>query len=413
MALDKEQAQGVIDDFVFSNDTELQKIAGENKALFNATINALDFLSKKFGTGQEISKERVLQMVEVVKEDELPFKVGDKFKNQDGRIIEIKDAIEPENGDNGYNIEVDGYLPYGGLSTNDIIDKIESKKWVKFEEEKPIRKFNVGDKFNVNKTILNFTIDHITDSDVGVIYDDGLTAIVKIDQFADGIISGYYKPIPKTKSTDLHIGDLIVDTRNTRVYEVEEIDNITKMVKFRKDTGGSAVKWTPFSVFDNDIKNGTLKMLSFKIGDSFETPTREIKQIKMRDGIVFYVSTNLGTLKSVLYNVIQDRIESGEWTKLAFSEPKSITTPDLSQAQPNATQQMMAQATATPIFTASGTSNISAKLPKKTLSKDEKAIKILQKEIDGLELIAEFDEEAKTELEKKQAEIKALKSKIS
>jgi hypothetical protein len=90
-----------------------------------------------------------------------------------------------------------------------------------------------------------------------------------------------------------------------------------------------------------------------------------------------------------------------------------MVLPDLSQAQPNATQQMMAQATATPVFTASGTSNISAKLPKKTLSKDEKAIKILQKEIDGLELIAEFDEEAKTELEKKQAEIKALKSKIS
>ena len=93
MALDKEQAQGIIDDFVFSNDTELHKIAGENKALFNATINALDFLSKKFGTGQEISKDRVLQMAEVIKVDELPFKVGDKFKvkNEDNSGYIIKE----------------------------------------------------------------------------------------------------------------------------------------------------------------------------------------------------------------------------------------------------------------------------------------------------------------------------------
>ena len=403
MALDKEQAQGIIDDFVFSNDTELHKIAGENKALFNATINALDFLSKKFGTGQEISKDRVLQMAEVIKVDELPFKVGDKFKvkNEGNSGYIIKEI----NGNEFYFERLDDGTKYKDIfTTEDAKQKFIDGKWVKFEEEKPIRKFNVGDKFNVNKTILNFTIDFIKDSDVGVIYDDGLTAIVEINQFADGIISGYYKPI--VKQTDRNIGDLILDTKRDKIYEIEQLDNNNKMVKFVSE-GGSATRWTPFSVFDSIIKDGSFKSLSFKTGDTFKTKSGQTVDIVSRNGNVFDLmyDGNTSNRGAGNYTRIQSQIELGEWTKMIL--------PDLSQAQPNATQQMMAQATATPVFTASGTSNISAKLPKKTLSKDEKAIKILQKEIDGLELIAEFDEEAKTELEKKQAEIKALKSKIS
>jgi hypothetical protein len=482
MALDKEQAQGIIDDFVFSNDTELQKISGENKALFNATINALDFLSKKFGTGQEISKDRVLQM------SELPFNIGDKFyigtrgsdsvytienilidkgivpisvltkdnqvhsyeypidqvkkafddgtwikipkKEEDygvtlkvgdkflrpstGMIYVISKIKEGAKPDEEKSIDVanakNGF-PENSFSRNDIMEFLFEEVWTRVEEEKPIRKFDVGDRFNVNKTILNFTIDHITDSDVGVIYDDGLTAIVKIDQFADGIISGYYKPIGK--KNDSKIGDLIVDTHRDKIYEIEEIDISTQMIKFVTESG-SAARWTPFSIYESNLKSGSFKKLSFKVGDTFETPTQETKEIVSRNGIIFDVTTNNSfSPKPVLYNVIQDRIDSGDWTKLVFSEPKAMTTPDLSQAQPNATQQMMAKATATPIMTASSSASISAKLPKKTLSKDQKAIKALQIDIDTLELIADFDEDAKQELEKKQAEIKALKSKIS
>jgi hypothetical protein len=403
MALDKEQAQGIIDDFVFSNDNELYKIASENKALFNATINALDFLSKRFGTAQEISKDRVLQMAEVVKEDELPFKEGDNFKvkNEGNSGYIIKEI----NGNEFYFERLDDGTKYKDIFTTDEAkQKFIDGKWVKFEEEKPIRKFNIGDKFNVNKTILNFTIDFIKDTDVGIIYDDGLTAIVEINQFADGIISGYYKPI--AKKIDRNIGDLTLDTKRDKIYEIEEIDNSGKMVKFVSD-GSSSTRWTPFSVFDSNIKDGSFKSLSFKTGDTFKTKSGGTVDILSRNGNVFDLMYDGNTTKRGAgnYTRIQSQIELGEWTKMVL--------PDLSQAQPNATQQMMAKATATPIMTASSSAPISAKLPKKTLSKDEKTIKTLQKEIDGLELIAEFDEEAKTELEKKQAEIKALKSKIS
>ena len=178
------------------------------------------------------------------------------------------------------------------------------------------------------------------------------------------------------------------------------------MVKFVSE-GGSSVRWTPFSVFDSNIKDGSFKKLSFKIGDTFKTKSGQTVDIVSRNGNVFDLMYDGDTSKrgASNYSVMQSQVELGEWTKMVL--------PDLSQAQPNSTQQMMAQATATPIFTASGTSNISAKLPKKTLSKDQKAIKALQIDIDTLELIADFDEDAKQELEKKQAEIKALKLKIS
>ena len=51
------------------------------------------------------------------------------------------------------------------------------------------------------------------------------------------------------------------------------------------------------------------------------------------------------------------------------------------------------------------------KAPKKRMTKLEKEIKDLQAEIDGLLFLADEDDEAKAELEKKQIQIEALKTK--
>jgi len=55
MALNKEKVQDLIDDFVISNVDQINEVATESPMLYDAVINALNLLSRKFGTIQAIN----------------------------------------------------------------------------------------------------------------------------------------------------------------------------------------------------------------------------------------------------------------------------------------------------------------------------------------------------------------------
>ena len=55
MALDKEKVQDLIDDFVINNVEQINDVANENPVLYDAVIDALNLLSKKFGTLQSVN----------------------------------------------------------------------------------------------------------------------------------------------------------------------------------------------------------------------------------------------------------------------------------------------------------------------------------------------------------------------
>jgi hypothetical protein len=55
MALDKEKVQDLIDDFVINNVEQINDVATENPVLYDAVIDALNLLSKKFGTLQSVN----------------------------------------------------------------------------------------------------------------------------------------------------------------------------------------------------------------------------------------------------------------------------------------------------------------------------------------------------------------------
>ena len=55
MALNKEKVQDLIDDFVVSNVFQINEVATESPMLYDAVINALNLLSRKFGTIQAIN----------------------------------------------------------------------------------------------------------------------------------------------------------------------------------------------------------------------------------------------------------------------------------------------------------------------------------------------------------------------
>jgi hypothetical protein len=201
MSLDKDQAQNIIDDFVMTNDAEFKRISFDNPQLFDASIMALDFLSKRFGKSEQMKKVVVEEMKEAKEEetslDLLPFAIGEKYlsKNSD-MILEIVAFTTDKDGEAMVKVKnvADGGM--GLLDVDTIVQSIKDGRWVKVQEILESLPFKVGDAYRLNKSQLIFRIESINDDNVFVIYEDGLTAIVKMESFKEAIKSGYYVPSP-------------------------------------------------------------------------------------------------------------------------------------------------------------------------------------------------------------------------
>ena len=199
MSLDKDQAQNIIDDFVMTNDAEFKRISFDNPQLFDASIMALDFLSKRFGKSEPMKKVVVEEMKEAKEEetslDLLPFAIGEKYlsKNSD-MILEIVAFTTDKDGEAMVKVKnvADGGM--GLLDVDTIVQSIKEGRWVKVEEILEKLPFKVGDAYRLNKSQLIFRIESINDDNVFVIYEDGLTAIVKMESFKEALNSGYYVP---------------------------------------------------------------------------------------------------------------------------------------------------------------------------------------------------------------------------
>ena len=199
MSLDKDQAQNIIDDFVMTNDAEFKRISFDNPQLFDASIMALDFLSKRFGKSEPMKKVVVEEMKDAKEEetslDLLPFAIGEKYlsKNSD-MILEIVAFTTDRDGEAMVKIKnvADGGM--GLLDVDTIVQSIKDGRWVKVEEILEKLPFKVGDAYRLNKSQLIFRIEAINDDNVFVIYEDGLTAIVKMESFKEALNSGYYVP---------------------------------------------------------------------------------------------------------------------------------------------------------------------------------------------------------------------------
>jgi hypothetical protein len=202
MSLDKDQAQNIIDDFVSTNDAEFKRISFDNPQLFDASIMALDFLSKRFGKSEQMKKVVVEEMKEAKEEetslDLLPFAIGEKYLSKSSNmILEIVAFTKDRDGEDMVklkNVE-DGGM--GLLDVDTIVQNIKDARWVKVVDEiVETLPFKVGDAFKVSQTQLIFRIEEIKDDNVFIVYEDGLTAVTSINAFETGLKSGYYVPSP-------------------------------------------------------------------------------------------------------------------------------------------------------------------------------------------------------------------------
>jgi len=98
MALDREQVQDLLDDFVISNDSDIERVSKENQALYDAVIAGLTLLSNRFGTGHTPNPVHELKPQVVVDEEEesKPTKKATKKAPKQPKPVQVAPPEEPE-----------------------------------------------------------------------------------------------------------------------------------------------------------------------------------------------------------------------------------------------------------------------------------------------------------------------------
>ena len=170
-----------------------------------------------------------------VVDEEMPeqeFKVGDRFYDkQEERNVVIR------------KVRKDGVIEfYSETEDNDflfpkgLLEKVLAKgTFVKLEGDKS---YKVGDNFiTADNQDLTFKIDFIQPDSIGVVYLDGLTAIINPEDFKKGLKSGYYKPYSKPEEeTDLYFkeGDVFIDKKTKNEYFIVKVNKNLDVVMINK-----------------------------------------------------------------------------------------------------------------------------------------------------------------------------------
>jgi hypothetical protein len=244
MALNKEKVQDLIDDFVVSNIDQINEVATESPILYDAVIDALNLLSRKFGTIQAINipKPAALIEVEVPKANALhpSVQIGATFID----IQDHKTKVEKIN----FEEEIVTFLRVDNQNpiklkfsvVNDAIEKggIKLVETPKANTPKLNPLVEIGAKFASEKTIFIILDIYFVNEEVNVtIEGSSSTADISFAKVNNNIESGAWMPVTQTQPNDLNpkitLGTWFKDTSKSPpddTFYVEEIDRKGKIV---------------------------------------------------------------------------------------------------------------------------------------------------------------------------------------
>jgi hypothetical protein len=102
MPLDKEQVQDLLDEFVISNDSDIERVSKENHALYDAVIAGLSLLSARFGQGHvpkpifELKPEEIEEEEPQVEIQPKKTKKTTKKSKKEAEVLETQPPQEEE-----------------------------------------------------------------------------------------------------------------------------------------------------------------------------------------------------------------------------------------------------------------------------------------------------------------------------
>jgi hypothetical protein len=162
---------------------KISKISGENVSIRYEGGEMLTLSKTSFL--ENITQKTYISL------NQTEFKIGDKYLNKT-----VKDTFTIVQ---VYTDFIDVKFSGGNEATYDMLlckERVADGTWVKIldEEKEEPKNYKVGDKFLWAKEDMTFVIDFIKNGELGIIYSDGLTGIMTIEQFEKGLSTGYYKP---------------------------------------------------------------------------------------------------------------------------------------------------------------------------------------------------------------------------
>lgn len=283
MALNKEKVQDLIDDFVVSNVEQINDVATSNPILYDAVIDALNLLSRKFGNVQTINvpkpaKPKQITLNPLVVMGAVFVQVKE-FAPQSTFIVNSIDYKDKYGNVNVTKLETKTEY---NLTFNFVNGQIETGEWIpKIQTQEDILSINVGlnplvqvgAKFRgqQNET---YTITYINNQKSSVEYQQSGKAMIyptTFDNVNSYILQGLWVPIVQNKT-----------------------------------------------ILNPVVQNGA----EFKVGKAFN----KIKSIDEANEIVEYEVDGKKRTSSITFNQINSRIEDGDWVLFTLNPIVQVGT---------------------------------------------------------------------------------------
>jgi hypothetical protein len=335
MPLDKEKAQDVIDDFVITNDVELNEISTQNPALFDATLNALNFLSSRFGTGQKMQIIEKPKVVQEVVQGGLPFKEGDNFKLADdrsGQVYKLSDI----------NLKDDQVM----LSWYSLSDK-KDKSYIDSIKE-VTKRFNEGNwvlvdvfPYKVGDTFVVEIMGKVERVDIKGIRKDGTIELFWVNDNANGLLSkedvlkeinsGKWRKIESisqlTSTPTFEVGQILYDTNEEELFEIREVTSNGITLK----SASGNVQFKDSEILEKKLGGIGYILASYKIGDRFTSKNDgviytiyQLSTSNKNDVILKMEKFTNNSIVSKNWDTINTNIYDGVWQPLIATQPQQL-----------------------------------------------------------------------------------------
>ena len=304
--LTKEENQLLINKFVEKNVDSITNLNDDKqKAIFNAIL----LIQNKFGNisnsllKDDVINPKVAQPIAII-EEELPFKVGDKFINTTGSRTIIHTILEIDQIKNYFEFE-GASIKVNGWTLDEAKKEFEKGEWKLIEDEP----FKVGDVYSVtiNSGDTTLTILEANKTFVNVKYADGSTGMFELHNAISRVERGVWK---KVEDLTFQLGQLVWDKQQSELVIIGyKTNDILELVSYRQKRNKSV------DTLKEDIKLGASILLKFKVGDNFidnDGNKYEIYGLVPNTAISVMVIKN-GVSTPLLWEYIDNKIIFGEW----------------------------------------------------------------------------------------------------
>ena len=327
MALNKEKVQDLIDDFVVNNVDQINDVATENPVLYDAVIDALNLLSRKFGTIQAINipkpAARKSNAINPIVQEGAVFIDIKGNETKVLNIIFMAELVYFKRLDNDSNIKLKFSVVNDAIETGDIklVEKTPLNNLIKLDAR--FKDKNSPNQMYFKISAIDYDKELVEQSDLfGNLIND-----YTFEKANELVVNDLWVPVAQTNAPKLNplveIGAEFLDGQNIITindidYNNNEVNLIGAIIMGTADVSFKFVndkielgQWVP------KTKSTTLNP-KIKVGkwftDTTKSPPDDKLYIEEIDNLAEIVVTKWVTYKrDFTFVLANDMIEYGHW----------------------------------------------------------------------------------------------------